>query len=136
MLLPILLTLMAKQRPSCLNIVGDNGSGMHVHQSLAKNGVNLFTGDLYGGLSEPHCFTLAASSSTQNALNAFTQRPQPTATNVWFQVLKRPLCWLTQHATGSASIRIPFVNNPKGRRIEVRFPDLNSKPLFGVLCDG
>ncbi len=79
-------------------LVGDNGSGMHVHQSLAKGGKNLFTGDGYGGLS-------------QLALNY--------------------IGGIMKHAH---AINVPYVQNPKGRRIEVRFPDSTANPYFGFIA--
>lgn len=110
-------------------LVGDNGSGMHVHQSLGKKGENLFAGDKYGGLSEIALYYIGGIIKHARALNAFTN----ASTNSYKRLVphfEAPTLLAYSARNRSASIRIPHVSSPKARRIEVRFPDASGNPYF------
>ena len=110
-------------------LVGDNGSGMHVHQSLFKGGKNLFSGNGYAGLSETALYYIGGIIKHARSINAFTN----SLTNSYKRLVpgfEAPVMLAYSARNRSASIRVPWVSSPKARRIEVRFPDPGSNPYF------
>ena len=110
-------------------LVGDNGSGMHVHQSIAKGGENTFAGEGYAGLSDAALYYVGGIIKHARALNAFTN----ASTNSYKRLVpgfEAPVMLAYSARNRSASIRIPYEPSAKGKRIEVRFPDPTANPYL------
>ena len=110
-------------------LVDDNGNGMHVHQSLSKGGQNIFSGDGYAGLSDVALYYIGGIKKHARALNAFTN----ASTNSYKRLVKgfeAPTLIAHSARNRSAAVRVPYVANPQGRRVEVRFPDSTGNPYL------
>ena len=110
-------------------VKGDNGSGMHVHQSLWKNKKPLFAGDKYAGLSDTCLHYIGGIIKHARALNAFTN----ASTNSYKRLIpgfEAPVLLAYSSRNRSASCRIPFSTSKNGKRVEVRFPDPSANPYL------
>ena len=110
-------------------LYGDNGSGMHVHMSIALEGKNTFSGEGYAGLSDNALYFVGGIIKHGKALNALTN-PSTNSYKRLVPGFEAPVMLAYSARNRSASIRIPYVTSPKARRIEARFPDPAANPYL------
>jgi glutamine synthetase len=110
-------------------VAGDNGSGMHTHQSIWKDGKPTFAGSGYADLSDTALYYIGGIIKHARAINAFAN----ASTNSYKRLVpgfEAPVLLAYSARNRSASIRIPWTNAPKAKRIETRFPDAAGNPYY------
>jgi glutamine synthetase len=110
-------------------VIDDNGSGMHVHQSIFKGGKPVFAGNAYADLSDSALYYIGGIIRHAKALNAFTN-PLTNSYKRLIPGFEAPVLLAYSARNRSAACRIPYTTSPNGKRVEVRFPDPGANPYY------